>query len=101
LARIELSALLKYSIIVLMVLFSVLGASMCIEGATESCGHGCCVGSERSRLFTRLFRRLSTLAISVVSLVGWLLSIISGAVNSALEALVTAEPPTAVRALRI
>jgi hypothetical protein len=93
--------LIKYAIIVMMVLFSVLGVSLCVEGPTESCGHGCCLGSERSRLFTRGLRRLRAMAISVGSPIVWLLSIISGAVFSSLEAIVTIEPPPTMNALRI
>lgn len=99
-ARLELSDMLKYAIIVLVVLFSVLGASLCVEGPTESCGHGCCVGSDRSRLFTRLFRRLSTLTLSIVTMAGCLIARVLGAADIVLTPL-EPEPLTALGTLRI
>jgi hypothetical protein len=58
LCRLDMESLLKFTLIALLVITSVVLLSVCADGLGIACGHVCCTGANRSRPVQRLARRL-------------------------------------------
>jgi hypothetical protein len=99
--RFEMNMLLKYIVIGLVVLISVVAFSVCAEGVGDLCEHPCCVGGDRSQPLRRLARRLvgPLLAASSLGLERFASS--SGGVFSAVSSLLPASPPVMTVSLRL
>ena len=51
--------LLRYAIVGVMVIAAIAVVAVCAESAGEACAHAFCRGTDRSRLLSRLVRRLT------------------------------------------
>jgi hypothetical protein len=66
--RLEMTSLLKYAIVFLMILSAVIAFSVCAESSFDSCMQACCGGADRSRPLGRIARFLSAGSLFALSI---------------------------------
>ena len=54
----DMSSLLRYTIIALLIVIGAVMLSVCADGSSGACGHTCCTGADRGRRLRRLARKL-------------------------------------------
>jgi hypothetical protein len=86
----EMNMLLKYLVISLVVLISVVAFSVCAEGTGDACGHSHCAGGDRSHSLRRLVRRVVGTLSATFSLTPGRFVASSGGSFSAASALLSA-----------
>jgi hypothetical protein len=93
--------LLKYLVIGLVVLISVVAFSVCAEGIGDACGHSHCSGGERSQPLRRLVRRVVGTLSATFSLGPERFASASGGVFLAASSLLPVSPPVIAVSLRL